>query len=158
RCRDPGGDVSHLRPQPQPWCAGCQQRPRGRGAAGQRGGQMMTPSSSSRDQQRNVAMASLASNRSAAAGRGRASRLSAFAAGLFAAMCSVSAISGVAIDNKPLTVTNTVPGNMVLLPSVEWPTVVTHANATGVGEESESYSTGTAFAGFVYSGICYSYQ
>ena len=82
----------------------------------------------------------------------------AFAAGLFAVMCSTSAMSGVAIDNKPLTVTNSVPGNLVLLPSVEWPTVVTHANAPGVAEGSAVYSSNTAYAGYFNSSLCYAYH
>ncbi|KAF1703644.1 pilus assembly protein [Pseudoxanthomonas suwonensis] len=88
----------------------------------------------------------------------RASRIAAIAVGLCAAFCSVSAFSGVAIDRKPLTVTNSVPGNMVLLPSVEWPTVVTHANAPGVAEGSANYSTSTAYAGYFNSELCYAYN
>ncbi|WP_447731260.1 hypothetical protein [Pseudoxanthomonas suwonensis] len=90
--------------------------------------------------------------------RSRASRIAAIAVGLCAAFCSVSAFSGVAIDRKPLTVTNSVPGNMVLLPSVEWPTVVTHANAPGVAEGSANYSTSTAYAGYFNSELCYAYN
>src|SRR5690606_31019268 len=78
--------------------------------------------------------------------------------GLFAALCSTSAVSAVAIDNKPMTVSNSVPGNMVLLPSVEWPTVVTHANAPGVGETSANYSSATAYAGYFNSELCYAYH
>ena len=89
---------------------------------------------------------------------GRASKVAAFAVGLFAALCSVSAISAVPIDHKPLTVTNSVPGNMVLLPSVEWPTVVTHANAPGVPENEANYSTGTAYAGYFNPELCYAYH
>ena len=82
----------------------------------------------------------------------------AFVAGLFAVMCSTSAMSGVAIDNKPLTVTNSVPGNLVLLPSVEWPTVVTHANAPGTAEGSANYSSATAYAGYFNPALCYAYH
>jgi type IV pilus assembly protein PilY1 len=87
-----------------------------------------------------------------------ASRLSAFAVGLLAGLGSLSAMSAVAIDNKPLTVTNSVPGNMVLLPSVEWPTVVTHANAPGVAEGDANYSSATAYAGYFNSDLCYAYH
>lgn len=82
----------------------------------------------------------------------------AFLVGLFAVVCSTSALSGVAIDNKPLTVTNSVPGNLVLLPSVEWPTVVTHANAPGTPETSANYSASTAYAGYFNSSLCYAYH
>ncbi|WP_024869837.1 pilus assembly protein [Pseudoxanthomonas suwonensis] len=86
------------------------------------------------------------------------SRVHAFAVGLLAAFCSMSAISGVAIDHKPLTVTNSVPGNMVLLPSVEWPTVVTHANSPGVEEADANYSSSTAYAGYFNTELCYAYH
>src|SRR5690606_23047979 len=58
----------------------------------------------------------------------------------------------------PLTVTNSVPGNLVLLPSVEWPTVVTHANAPGTPEDSANYSSTTAYAGYFNSSLCYAYH
>lgn len=101
------------------------------------------------------------SNNELAVGRGNrrvASRMLAFAAGLLAGLSSLSAISGVAIDNKPLTVNNSVPGNMVLLPSVEWPTVVTHANAPGVAEANADYAAATAYAGYFNSSLCYAYH
>ena len=88
----------------------------------------------------------------------RASQNIAVAVGLLVALCSVSALSGVPIDSKPLTVTNSVPGNMVLLPSVEWPTVVTHANAPGVSEAGANYSSSTAYAGYFNTELCYAYQ
>ncbi|MDR6840076.1 pilus assembly protein [Pseudoxanthomonas sacheonensis] len=81
----------------------------------------------------------------------------AFAAGLLAGLSSLSAISGVAIDNKPLTVNNSVPGNLVLIPSVEWPTVVTHANDAGVAEGSANYSASIPYAGYFNSDVCYDY-
>ena len=79
-------------------------------------------------------------------------------AGLLAGMSSFSAMSGVTIDNKPLTVANAVPGNMVLTPSVEWPTVVTHANQPGVGGGSSNYSTATAYSGYFHTELCYAYH
>ncbi|MGY1410327.1 pilus assembly protein [Luteimonas sp. A611] len=91
-------------------------------------------------------------------GRTGAHRLVAILVGLFAVFSSTSALSGVAIDNKPLTVTNSVPGNLVLLPSVEWPTVVTHANAPGVAEGTANYASATAYAGYFNSGLCYAYH
>lgn len=86
------------------------------------------------------------------------SRLSAFAVGLLAGLSSLSAMSGVAIDNKPLTVTNSVPGNLVLLPSVEWPTVVTHANSPGVAEGTANYAAATEYAGYFNANLCYAYH
>jgi|GEM_PF-563332 len=86
------------------------------------------------------------------------SGISAFAVGLLAGLSSLSAMSAVAIDNKPLTVINTVPGNMVLVPSVEWPTVVTHANDPGKGDNGVSYAPATAYAGYFNSDLCYAYN
>src|SRR5690606_32170294 len=44
------------------------------------------------------------------------------------------------------------------LPSVEWPTVVTHANAPGTPEDSANYSSTTAYAGYFNSSLCYAYH
>lgn len=82
----------------------------------------------------------------------------AFLAGLLAGMSSFSATSGVTIDNKPLTVANAVPNNLVLTPSVEWPTVVTHANDPGVGDTSSNYSTNKAYSGYFNTELCYAYH
>src|SRR5690606_27341839 len=49
-------------------------------------------------------------------------------------------------------------GNLVLLPSVEWPTVVTHANAPGVDEGDANYSSSIAYAGYFNSSLCYAYH
>lgn len=86
------------------------------------------------------------------------SRMSAFAVGLLAGFSSLSAVSSVAIDNKPLTVVNTVPGNMVLVPSVEWPTVVTHANDPGKGDSGATYAPATSYAGYFNADLCYAYK
>ncbi len=90
----------------------------------------------------------------------RADSLSAFAVGLLAALCSTSAVSAVPIDNKPLTVSNSVPGNMVLVPSFEWPTAITHANDPGkreTGNNSTSYNAATVYSGYFNSAVCYDY-
>ena len=79
-------------------------------------------------------------------------------AGLLAGLSSFSAVSGVTIDNKPLTVANAVPNNMVLTPSVEWPTVVTHANQPGVGGGSSNYSTAIPYSGYFNTELCYAYH
>jgi type IV pilus assembly protein PilY1 len=75
-----------------------------------------------------------------------------------AGLSSLSASSGVVIDSKPLSAANSVPGNLVLVPSVEWPTVVTQANSPGVGETSATYSSGTAYAGYFNTELCYAYH
>lgn len=118
----------------------------------------MKTTSQLRDRAGSIAMRNTSMPNRSSAMRARAGRLSAFAVGLFAAFCSTSAVSSVAIDNKPLTVSNSVPGNMVLLPSVEWPTVVTHANAPGVAEDNANYSSTTAYAGYFNSELCYAYH
>ncbi|MES2491525.1 MAG: PilC/PilY family type IV pilus protein [Pseudomonadota bacterium] len=85
-------------------------------------------------------------------------RTGAFMLGLLAALAVMPALAVVAIDNVPLSVPNAVPGNMVLVPSVEWPTVVTQANDPGVGETSANYSTAsvtTCPTGYtIVSGVC----
>lgn len=89
------------------------------------------------------------------AGHSRTGFMFSLFAGLLAGASSLPAMSGVAIDSKPVTVANAVPGNMVLTPSVEWPTVVTHANEPGSGG---TYTTGTSYAGYFHAGLCYAYH
>lgn len=58
-----------------------------------------------------------------------------------ALLCVLPAMAAVSVSNVPLSKPNNVPGNLVLVPSVEWPTVVTQANDPGVNEGSANYST-----------------
>src|SRR5690606_9950655 len=89
--------------------------------------------------------------------RSGGSRLAAFGVGLFAALCSVSAISSVPIDRKPMTVSNTVRNNFILAPSFEWPTAITHANDPGASESNANYSASTTYAGYFNPNVCYDY-
>ncbi|MDO9451478.1 MAG: PilC/PilY family type IV pilus protein [Stagnimonas sp.] len=71
---------------------------------------------------------------------------------------TTSAVAAVAIKNVPITLPNNVPGNLVLVPSVEWPTVVTQANDPGVAEGSANYAPATAYAGYFNADLCYAYN
>lgn len=79
------------------------------------------------------------------------SRLCAFAVGLLAGLSSLPAMSAVTIDNKPLTVANSVPGNLVLVPSVEYPTIHSQAN---IG----NYDSTRRYSGYFDPGKCYAYH
>lgn len=83
-------------------------------------------------------------------------RFPSFVFGLGVTLMSAPAMSTAVIDNKPLTVTSAVPGNMVLLPSVEWPTVVTQANQPGV--DNANYSAAKAYSGYFNPDVCYTYE
>lgn len=78
------------------------------------------------------------------------SRLGAFAVGLFAALSSMSAVS-VEIAQSPLYVGSDVPGNLALVPSVEYPTIISQAN---IGE----YSTTRRYSGYFSPDKCYAYS
>lgn len=67
--------------------------------------------------------------------------LAAGAALVMGMLSALPAAATVAIDSSPLSKQSSVPGNLVLVPSVEWPTVLTQANDPGVGETSANYST-----------------
>lgn len=90
-------------------------------------------------------------------GKGRSPAF-AFGLGLLAMAIALPAAAAVIVDNKPLFAPTTVPGNLVLVPSVEWPTVVTQANAPGVAETSANYAPATAYAGYFNVNLCYAYQ
>lgn len=73
---------------------------------------------------------------------------------LLCTACSLSAAplaqAAVSIDQQPLTLSNNVPGNLVLTPSVEWPTVMSMAN---VG----SFDAGKTYYGYFDPNKCYGY-
>ena len=71
---------------------------------------------------------------------------------------NTAAIASVPIGNVPLSLPDTVPGNLVLVPSVEWPTVVTQANDPGVAETSANYAPATVYAGYFNVNLCYAYR
>ena len=70
--------------------------------------------------------------------------------GVFAAISSLPAESAVPIENAPLYVGNNVPGNLALVPSVEYPTIISQAN---IG----NYDVGRAYMGYFDSAKCYVY-
>lgn len=86
------------------------------------------------------------SGRSAAIRR----RLGAFSIGLFAAICSMQA-PAVEIAQSPMYVGSDVPGNLVLVPSVEYPTIHSQAN---IGD----YSATRRYSGYFDPTKCYLYS
>ena len=77
--------------------------------------------------------------------------IGALLAGLLAGVSSMPAVSGVTIDNKPLNVARSVPGNLALVPSVEYPTIHSQAN---IG----AYDTARRYSGYFDPGKCYAYH
>ncbi len=77
-------------------------------------------------------------------------RLGAFAIGLFAALCSVQ-VPAVEIAQSPMYVGSDVPGNLVLVPSVEYPTLISQAN---IG----NYDKGRRYSGYFDPEKCYLYK
>ncbi len=73
-------------------------------------------------------------------------------------LVNTTGFAAVDIDQVPLNTPAEVPGNLVLVPSVEWPTVVTHANDPGVAEGSANYSPSTDYAGYFNANLCYAYH
>ena len=79
-------------------------------------------------------------------------RVMAFMIGLVAALSSSSALSSVDIAQRPLYMGSDVPGNLVLVPSVEFPTAISRANLDG------SYSRAKTYVGYFDSAKCYAYH
>lgn len=78
-----------------------------------------------------------------------ASRASVFLIGMLAALSSLPAAS-VDIAQAPLSIGGNVPGNLSLVPSVEYPTIHSQAN---IG----SYDVGRSYMGYFDPGKCYQY-
>ncbi len=78
-------------------------------------------------------------------------RFVAAAAFALGALAGNAAAAGVSIAQSPLTVTNNVPSNLVLTPSVEWPTVLSMANI-GSFDQTKTYY------GYFDPNKCYQYQ
>jgi type IV pilus assembly protein PilY1 len=57
----------------------------------------------------------------------------------------------VPVDQQPLTVSNNVPGNVVLTPSVEWPTVLSMSNLGG-------FNPSKLYGGYFDPNKCYTYN
>lgn len=60
-------------------------------------------------------------------------------------------LAQVVIDQRPLIAAESVPGNLVLTPSVEWPTINSVANLG-------NYATTGTYSGYFDSNKCYAYQ
>lgn len=67
-------------------------------------------------------------------------------------LAASGAAQGVDVAQQPLYVGSKVPGNLAIVPSVEFPTVISKANL------SDSYSAATAYVGYFDSGKCYLYH
>ncbi|WP_313928260.1 PilC/PilY family type IV pilus protein [Pseudoxanthomonas sp.] len=80
-----------------------------------------------------------------------AGRTGAFALGLFAALSSMSAGS-VEIAQSPLYLGSDVPGNLALVPSVEFPTAISRANL------DNDYTVARTYVGYFDPAKCYGYQ
>src|SRR5690554_1326193 len=70
---------------------------------------------------------------------------------LVATLLACSSVNAVTIDQQPLLVAKPVPGNMAIIGSFEFPTMLTRAY-TG------SYSSGTDYIGYFDSKKCYKYK
>lgn len=84
------------------------------------------------------------------------SRLPAVLAGLFAALCAAPSMS-VEINQRPLTLASEVPGNMTLVPSVEFPTLLGPANFDMVNGV-DTYNPNREYVGYFDPGKCYEYK
>lgn len=84
--------------------------------------------------------------------RGSRSRggMAAFLVGLLAAVSAMPA-SSVDIATKPLSIGREIPGNLALVPSVEYPTIISQAN---IGD----YDVGRTYKGYFAADRCYAYR
>lgn len=71
--------------------------------------------------------------------------------GLLAGLSSLPAQSAVTIPQSPLSLGTPVPGNLVLTPSVEFPTVYSQANLGG-------FNAARSYIGYFDARLCYAYQ
>ena len=71
--------------------------------------------------------------------------------GLLAGLSSLPAQSAVAIPQSPLSLGTPVPGNLVLTPSVEFPTVYSQANLGG-------FNAARNYIGYFDARLCYAYR
>lgn len=89
-------------------------------------------------------------------GNGRWSKLAAFVLGLLVVVSAAPAVSEVPIQSRPLTLGNNVPNNLALVPSVEYPTIISIANFTLVNDQ-DVYDRNVDYVGYFDSAKCYSY-
>lgn len=74
-------------------------------------------------------------------------------AALLAALATPAALAQVpGVSQSPLHVAGALPGNLALVPSVEWPTINSVANLDNV------YNEDTSYVGYFDSGKCYQYH
>jgi type IV pilus assembly protein PilY1 len=78
-------------------------------------------------------------------------RLRALLLGFMATLASLPAAADVEVSQRPLFLGPAVPGNLILVPSVEFPTVISVAN---IG----NYATNGNWVGYFDSSKCYGYQ
>lgn len=83
--------------------------------------------------------------------RGLSSKASTFLVGILAAMASLPSPAAVDISQSPLYIGSNVPGNLALVPSVEFPTVVSVANRG-------NYSMAGSSVGYFDPRKCYNYH
>ena len=80
-------------------------------------------------------------------------RSMAFMVGLIAALSSTSALSAdINLAKQPLYLGSNVPGNLALVPSVEFPTAISRANL------DNGYQTSRTYVGYFDSAKCYDYH
>jgi len=70
---------------------------------------------------------------------------------------SGSAYASVDIDQQPLLVAKPVPGNMAIVGSLEFPTMVSKANNGVTGGRDNTYDLNKSYVGYFDSQKCYSY-
>lgn len=83
-------------------------------------------------------------------------RFTAFVLGVLVALSASPAASDVPIQQRPLSLGNNVPNNLFLVPSVEWPTILSTANFNLVGNV-DVYDSNADYVGYFDSGKCYRY-
>ncbi|MCL1482878.1 MAG: hypothetical protein MH213_17280 [Marinobacter sp.] len=68
-----------------------------------------------------------------------------------------SSYASVKIDQQPLLVAKPVPGNMAIVGSLEFPTMVSKANNGVTGDRDNTYDLNKSYVGYFDSQKCYSY-
>lgn len=93
---------------------------------------------------------------SAGRGGGIVVRAGAFLIGLLAALSATPAVSEVPIQSRPLSLGNDIPNNLTLVPSVEFPTLLSPANFDMVNGV-DVYNANRVYVGYFDSAKCYQY-
>lgn len=91
------------------------------------------------------------------AARGKRGRgVPAFLAGMLAVLASAPGAAGVSMPDRPLSIGPDVPNNLVLVPSVEFPTIISQANFDHVNG-TDVYQANRVYVGYFDSDKCYQY-